>query len=141
MGHKKTGNPLGRPLAFSTTEELEDMIRRYYERCELKEKPLTLSGLAVFLGIDRKTLYNYSQKDDFFPTIKVAKDIIQADMEERALNGQSNATFSIFALKNNYGWQNVDKIESENVNTNINNNIDFSNMSTEQLKELINNED
>lgn len=132
MGHKKTGNAVGRPRAFSNVKELEDMIVKYYERCELKEKPLTLSGLAVFIGIDRKTLYNYSKDDEFFPTIKVAKDIIQADMEERGLSGDSNATFSIFALKNNYGWVNVDKIESENVN--VNNNIDFSNMTTEQIK-------
>lgn len=138
MGHKKTGNAIGRPRAFKNVKELEEMIIKYYERCELKEKPLTLSGLAVFIGIDRKTLYNYGEKDEFFPTIKIAKDIIQADMEERALSGDSNATFSIFALKNNYGWVNVDKIESENVN--INNNIDFSNMTIEQIKELLDNE-
>ena len=138
MGREKTGNPPGKPLIFKSVEELEEMIRKYYERCELKEKPLTLSGLAVFLGIDRKTLYNYSIKDAYFPTIKVAKDIIQADMEERALNGQSNATFSIFALKNNYGWQNVDKIESENVNTNKN--IDLSSLTDEQINKILDSE-
>lgn len=134
-------NKVGRPLIFSTVEELEELITKYYERCEIKDKPLTLSGLACWLGIDRKTLYNYSERDDFFPTIKVAKDVIQADMEERALSGKSNATFSIFSLKNNYGWNDKQEIESKNENINTNKNIDMSGLSTEELKKLIENED
>ena len=134
-------NKVGRPLIFSTVEELEELITKYYERCETMDKPLTLSGLACWLGIDRKTLYNYSERDDFFPTIKVAKDVIQADMEERALSGKSNATFSIFSLKNNYGWNDKQEIESRNENINTNKNIDMSGLSTEELKKLIENED
>lgn len=130
----------GRPLAFNNVEELEEKIEAYYERCEVKEKPLTLSGLAVWIGIDRKTLYNYSKKEAYFPTIKKAKDKIQADMEERALNGDSNATFSIFSFKNNFGWVNLDKVESENTNKNVNQNIDMASLTDEQLDKILKSE-
>lgn len=132
-------NKVGRPLKFQTVEELEEQIKKYYERCELKEKPLTMSGLACWLGIDRRTLVNYSKKEEFFPTISTARAIVQADMEERALNGDSNATMSIFSFKNNFGWN--DKQEIESTNTNVNKNIDLSNYSLEELKKLVDDED
>ena len=135
----KNFNKVGRPLAFSTVEELEEQIKKYYERCELKEKPLTMSGLACWLGVSRQTLINYSYKEEFFDTISVARAMVQADMEERGLNGDSNATMSIFSLKNNFGWN--DKQEIESTNTNLNKNVDLSNLSTDELKKLIEDED
>ena len=128
-------NKMGRPLAFKSVEELEEQIKKYVERCELKEKPMTMSGLACWLNISRQTLVNYSYKEEFFDTINTARLMIQADMEERALGGESNATVTIFSLKNNFGW--VDKIETENKNTNVNQNLDLGHISTEELKKLI----
>lgn len=139
MATAKNFNKMGRPLKFQSVEELEEQIMKYYERCELKEKPLTMSGLACWLGIDRSTLVNYSYKDDFFHTINLARALVQADMEERALGGKSNATMSIFSLKNNFGW--VDKQEVTATNNNTNKNIDMSSLSTEELKKLIEDED
>lgn len=115
---------VGRPRVFNSQEELEQKIMEYWQRCEQNNKPYTLSGLALWIGVDRKTLYNYSEKDEFFPTIKKAKDIVEASMEERALTGENNVTFSIFALKNNFGWRDKQEIEhsgetSVNVNTNM----------------------
>lgn len=129
----------GRPLKFKSVEELKKKIEDYYDYCEMNDKPLTLSRLAVFLEIDRATLYNYSQREPFFDTIKNARERVQADMEERALANQSNSTFSIFSLKNNFGWTNEDKVITEN--TNLNKNVDLSNISTEDLKRLLENED
>ncbi|MBC2478150.1 DNA-packaging protein, partial [Clostridium beijerinckii] len=102
---------VGRPRAFNSQEELEQKIMEYWQRCEQNNKPYTLSGLALWIGIDRRTLYNYSTRDEFFPTIKKAKDIVEASMEERALTGDNNVTFSIFALKNNFGWRDKQEIE------------------------------
>ena len=131
MTTAKNFNKMGRPLKFKTVEELEEQIEKYYIRCQEKEKPLTMSGLALWLGIDRSTLVNYSYRDDFFHTISVARAMVQADMEERALGGESNATMSIFSLKNNFGW--VDKQEVTATNNNTNKNIDLSNLSTEDI--------
>ena len=116
MDEKKA---VGRPRKFNSQEELEEKIMEYWQRCEQLNKSYTLSGLALWIGVDRKTLYNYSEKDDFFPTIKKARDIVEASMEERALTGENNVTFSIFALKNNFGWKDKQEIEHSG-ETNIN---------------------
>lgn len=129
---------LGRPLRFNDAEGLELLIRQYLEHCEVKDKPLTMSGLALWLGISRQTLVNYSYRDDFFDTISEARALVEADMEERMLANKSNATASIFSLKNNFKW--TDKQEIEAKNTNVNQNIDMSNLSTSDLKELLKNE-
>lgn len=121
---------LGRPVIFETVEELQDLIVEYFASCwdykrdmfgnRIKDKdgksdigyvmrqvkPYTIGGMAVFLGIDRKTIVNYSRKDDFFPTIKKAREIIKGFTEEALQVGKNQAGI-IFTMKNNYGW--VDK--------------------------------
>jgi hypothetical protein len=66
----------------------------------------------VYLDSDRKTLLNYSKKDDFFRTIQRAKSRCEAAIEKRGLLGGLNPAISIFSLKNNYGW--VDQTEVDN---------------------------
>ena len=100
----------GRPLKYKTAEELDKAIEQYYVDCQKQMRPYTMSGLAVALGIDRKTLLNYSKKDDFFPTIKKARDMVEAFTEEMLLTGKNTAGI-IFSLKNNFGWK--DKVEQE----------------------------
>lgn len=128
-------NKVGRPLLFKNAEELEKRIELYMQRCCERERPITMSGLASYLGVSRQTLVNYSYKDEFVDTIKKARDMVQADMEERALCGLSNPTFSIFSLKNNFGW--VDKQEVSSKNENVNKNIDLSHLSTKDIKQLL----
>ena len=115
---------VGRPRAFKSVEEVEEKINAYFNYCEEKEKPYTMSGLAYYLEIDRKTLLNYSKNEEYFHTIKKARDKVQMQLEENALSNKSNPTFTIFNLKNNFDWK--DKIEHsssevENINKNISN--------------------
>lgn len=115
---------VGRPRAFKSVEEVEEKINAYFNYCEEKEKPYTMSGLAYYLGISRQTLVNYSNQDQFFDTIKKARDRVQMQLEENALSNKANPTFTIFNLKNNFDWK--DKIEHsssevENINKNISN--------------------
>lgn len=128
----------GRPRLFNTVEELEQKIQEFYDYCELKEVPLTFERLAVFIGIDRKTIYNYEQRDEFFPALKKVRERIHADIMEKGMSGAINPTFGIFCLKN-YGY--TDKQEITSTNTNVNKNIDMSQVSTEDLKKLIADED
>lgn len=92
-------------LKYKTQEQLQKGIDAYFKECDEKEKPYTMSGLALSLGIDRVTLINYGKSDLFFTLVKEAKDKVQAQLEENALMGKGNATFTIFNLKNNYGWK------------------------------------
>ena len=115
---------VGRPKAFKSVKEVEEKINAYFNYCEEKEKPYTMSGLAYYLGIDRKTLLNYSKNEEYFHTIKKARDKVQMQLEENALSNKANPTFTIFNLKNNFDWK--DKIEHsssevENINKNISN--------------------
>ena len=127
----------GRPKIFNSVEELEKKIEEFYDYCELKEETLTFERLATFLNIDRKTLYNYKQKDEFFPSFKKVRERILADIMSKGLSNKINPTFGIFCLKN-YGY--TDKQEIESTNTNTNKNIDMSKLSTEEIRELLKDE-
>ena len=59
----------------------------------------------------RKTLYNYSEKDEFFPTIKKARDRVEMDIERRMNDKNAFTPGLIFNAKNNFGW--VDKNETD----------------------------
>lgn len=88
----------GRPMIWKTPDELQVMVDQYFDSTDR----WTLSGLAVFIGIDRKTLYNYEDRDEFFHIIKRARDRVESIYEQRAIY-ENNPTGVIFALKN-MGW-------------------------------------
>ena len=116
----------GRPLLFKTAEEMQKKIDEYFDFCDnriqqvysaksdgvieiVNPAPYTMSGLALSLDMDRKSLLNYSKKEQFFPTIKRAKQKVHSDVETRLM--EKNAVGAIFNLKNNFGWK--DKTEME----------------------------
>ena len=103
----------GRPMIWKDPMELSDLVAEYFNQTD---RP-TLSGLAVFLEVDRQTLYNYKERDQFFDIIKRATAKVESIYEERAIY-ENNPTGVIFALKN-MGW--TDRMESnQNVNGNLN---------------------
>lgn len=105
---------MARPKLYSSVEDMKKIIDDYFKMCDEKEKPYTMSGLAYALDMDRKSLLNYSKDEQFFPTIKKAKQKVERQLEENALMGKANSTFTIFNLKNNYGWK--DQVEVKNDN-------------------------
>ena len=112
----------GRPKLFDTVEELESKIQEYFEYCDarvvqgydnktneqfayISPEPYTMSGLAYYLGMDRRSLINYKNDEKFFPTIKAARDRVEMDIDRR-LNDKGTFTPGlIFNLKNNFGWK------------------------------------
>lgn len=120
-----TTRPVGKPLKYQTVEALQEAIDAYFDKCDLgKPKqvvvrgevvevtepiPYTMSGLALALDMDRRTLLNYGKKhEQYVPTIKKARDRVEAFAEQSLWSGPPAGI--IFNLKNNYGW--VDKTES-----------------------------
>jgi hypothetical protein len=118
--HKLAIEHQGRPLKFKTVKELESKIDEYFAWCDARVKeffdtktnatvvynspaPYTMSGLAFYLDIDRRTLVNYSHKDQFFPTIARARAKVEQDHETRLLESRTPQG-AMFALKNNSGW-------------------------------------
>lgn len=108
---------VGRPPKWNSKEELQNLIEAYFISIQDSDKPgvylrpPTITGLALALGTNRETLCNYEDKEEFFDTIKEAKGKCENWVEENAMLGKANATFSIFNLKNNYGWK--DKTEQD----------------------------
>lgn len=99
----------GRPLKYQTPEDMQADIDAYFAECFDKEKPPTVSGLALSLDMDRRTLVDYAHRDAFFPTVKKARARIEETLET-SLYGNGVAGV-IFNLKNNFGWK--DKTEQE----------------------------
>lgn len=93
-------HPGGRPLTWTDPSQLQELIDKYFKT----EKWPTLSGLAYFIGIDRNTLYNYEKKDQFFSTIKKARDRMLLIYERLLIHRDQNPAGVIFALKNT-GWK------------------------------------
>lgn len=102
---------MARPKLYKNVEDMEKIINKYFAECDEKDKPYTMSGLAYALDMDRKSLLNYSKDELFFPTIKKAKQKVEQQLEENALSGKANATFTIFNLKNNYAWQDKTEVQ------------------------------
>jgi len=105
---------VGRPRLFNTPKELQERIDDYFENCRDGGKPFTIAGLAYWLEMDRKSIYNYEHKDEYFHTIKRARDKILATLEEMiAVDGRAGQIF----LAKNYGY--TDKTEIESINVNV----------------------
>lgn len=98
-------------LKYKSEEELSKGIEEYFEDCKKREKPYTMTGLAVWLGIDRTTLIRYGKKDKYATLIKKAKDRVEQQIEENILDGTFNTTAGIFNLKANYKWDDGNKVE------------------------------
>ena len=107
MSEKHAG---GRPPKYTKAEEMQEIIDKYFMECDAKNEPYTVTGLALALDVDRRTLLNYSEKDEFFPTIKKAKLRVENYLEKRLINDNST-TGIIFNLKNNYDWRDKQEIE------------------------------
>lgn len=105
---------VGRPVKYKTPEEMQILIDAYFKERDETKEPYTMTGLAIALDMDRKSLVNYAQRDEFFLTIKKAREKVE-DYAERSLYRASNVTGIIFNLKNNFSW--VDRQEIDQHNT------------------------
>ena len=104
--------PKGRPPLYETPEQMQDIIESYFvsvtyihpDTGQEITRP-TMAGLARHLGMDRRSLVNYANKNDFFPTIKEARARVEEALENRLFD--PSPTGVIFNLKNNFGWKDV----------------------------------
>lgn len=116
----------GQPLKFKTVEELDLAIQNYFAEQDphtmqalaetgrdskgnmlfdtrtvlTEQKPYTMTGLARSLGVDRRTLLNYKNRDEYFPSIQGALNRCAEYAESQLFGPYSNG--AKFALINNY---------------------------------------
>lgn len=67
---------------------------------------LTIAGLAVYMGINKDTLYEWVKRYPVFSdSIKEVKEIQEHMIVSGAMEGEYNPTMGIFLLKNNHGYK------------------------------------
>lgn len=106
--------PNWRPPLYKDPEELETLIVGYIKEQEERKKPLTITGLALSIWIDRGTLLDYKKKDNFAHVINKYRSLILARTEEDLVSRDKFTPGQIFYLKNNYKQDYQDKIEIDN---------------------------
>lgn len=114
----------GQPMKYKTVEALQEAIDNYFEVDAFvtdgegsKSYLPTMSGLALSLDVDRRTIVNYSHNSEYFPTIRKAKAKIEAFIETRLYG--NNVTGCIFNLKNNFDWKDKQEIETKDTTNEV----------------------
>lgn len=104
---------------FETPEELEKLVDQYFIDCASKNRiikgsrgqdiekyqPMSVVGLCNFLNITKPTLAHYEARPEFKDILLLARQKIEQDIIDHAVNGDYNPVFSIFHLKNHFGWK------------------------------------
>ncbi len=125
-------NKVGRPRKYKNVEELQNLIDEYFTFCDKNKRPYTITGLALFLDMDRKQLLRYEKEyeDEFCHTIKRAKERVQ-EFVECCLFKKGIAAGVIFNLKNNFNWE-----DKQDLNHSGSINNPYANLSEEELRKL-----
>jgi len=124
----------GRPVKYDSVDEVRQIIELYFEtdafigEGDMRMYAPTMSGLAYALDLSRQGLLDYANKEQFYDTIKKARQRVEIALEQR-LAGQAPAG-TIFNLKNNFGWR--DKQELEHSGS-----IDMSSKTTQELEDIV----
>jgi len=118
---------MGRPMKYKDSDKLNEDIKKYFRHCDEEGKPYTIAGLALWLDVDRHTIYNYEKKEQFFHIIKKARDVILASWEERVIS--EGKPGQIFLMKN-YGYTDKSEREQDKIKADT----DFVKTRTEALK-------
>ena len=94
---------VGRPRLIQSVEDFERLADDYFTLCEQRDKPPTITGLILHLGLSRRSsLAEYEKRPEFTYTVKRVKSRVE-DYYESQLTIGRNPAGAIFALKN-FGW-------------------------------------
>lgn len=139
---EKQSNPVGAPTKYrpeycqGIIDYFENsgkpLIKTFCYEGQLIQKkigklPSFFEGFAKKVGVHRDTLHEWCDAyPEFSDAYKIAKDIQLRDFMEKGLKGDLNSAFTIFTMKNIFGWR--DRVEQETINPN-----DFRDWSDEDL--------
>jgi len=104
----------GRPPIFAEEDALASRMDSYFAECDEKEKPYTIAGLALHLGMTTQGLREYQEKDKFSCIIKKAKQKVEANVESLLLEGKGSG--AIFWLKNHAGYKDIQQTNLADAN-------------------------
>jgi hypothetical protein len=118
MGDVKFPKPkIGRPMKWSSPEDIWKRAEEYFD--ETPAELYTITGLALFIGTSKDTIWRYEKNDQFSDVIKKIRTVIENSYEVLLRN--KGTAGSIFALKN-FGWRDQSYIEQTGEQT-VNHNV------------------
>jgi hypothetical protein len=115
-------------IDLDSDDEVRDRINLYFDYCTQEGLKPVIEGLALAIGIDRRTLWEWetSQKRATLGSsradmIKKAKDYVAFLMSDGVMSGQINPVTWIFYAKNYFGMTDSQNItitpNSQDTNT------------------------
>jgi hypothetical protein len=110
----------GRPRMIRSAEHFQLMVDMYVSRCQELDEPMTITGLAIALGLSsREALSNYEQDyPEFLDVAKKARLLVENSYEKLALRKQGNVAGPIFCLKQ-MGWADRQEIAHSGISVTI----------------------
>lgn len=91
-----------------TPEQFQERAESYFEECQAKGRPLTISGMTFALGFKSvQSLYDYMKDPDYETAAARARLAVEVFTEEGLVLGEIPAAAGIFTMKARFGL--VDK--------------------------------
>ena len=97
-------------------EEVQNRLNAYFLLCAKNDMKPSVAGMALALGITRKTLHEWvTGRTKYIPSsvVKLLEryyQILNAQMEDYMQNGKINPVAGIFLMKNNMGYEDKKEI-------------------------------
>jgi uridine phosphorylase len=108
---KKILSTSGRNKKYTPTK-LRNKVIDYFTNCYVEAKPPTVTGLTLHLKISRETFYSYMNDLTMREVLETARYMMENWLEEKLVMSKQNPTGIIFALKNRFGWKDVQTVEN-----------------------------
>ena len=106
------------PINLDSDDEVEERIIKYFQYCFDNDIKPGVEGMALALGVNRRTLWDWevgnsragvnSRRSDI---IKKSKQILADYLESLSQNGKINPVTAIFLLKNHFGYSDKQELE------------------------------
>ncbi len=111
--HLKGGEP---HEAFPRASLLRRRVNEYFDDCDFKKKDYTVPGLALYLGLQTRTLMNYrqhSEHPDYQRVVDYALQRIEAYTAEKLFTTKGSTKGIEFLLQNTANYANKSDVNSK----------------------------
>jgi hypothetical protein len=98
-------------INLDSEEEVQERILEYFQYCIGRDIRPGVEGMAMALGVNRRTLWDWEQGNSRgnsivrSDTIKKSKQFLALYLENLAQTGHINPVTWIFMMKNNFGYK------------------------------------
>lgn len=101
------------PIDLQDDKQITERMQWFFEYCAKADMKPSMSGLAMALGVDSRSLRRWMSGEQPFllsSVIKKGVDFLEVLWEDYMLNGKVNPVTGIFIAKNQFGYK--DRTES-----------------------------